>query len=80
MEGHIPNQQGVIQTTSYIFQVMQLTRNIPEDDKQYISGVTSQRNIGELYGQLHNTSQNHGGIGRKNNQIFEDSRKTQPVF
>ena len=41
MESCILNQQGVIQATSHVFWVMQLTGNIPKDDEQYIPRVTS---------------------------------------
>ena len=59
---------------------MQFTRDIPEDDEQHFPRATSQRSTGKLHGQFHNTGQNHEGTGRKNSQIFEDSRKAQSVF
>ena len=59
---------------------MQLAGNISENDEQYIPRVTSQRNIGKLYGQFRNTGQNHGRIRRKNDLIFEDSGEAQSVF
>ena len=55
---------------------MQLARDIPKNNKQYIPGITSQRSIGKLYGRLCNTSQNYGRTRRKNNQIPEDSGET----
>ena len=38
---------------------MQLARNIPKNDEQYFLEITSQRNIGKLYGQFCYTSQNN---------------------
>jgi len=40
MESCIFNQQGTIQTSSYVFQIMQLARDIPKDDEQYFLGIT----------------------------------------
>ena len=33
MEGHIPDKQRAIQTTSHILWIMQFTRNIPKNDE-----------------------------------------------
>ena len=41
MEGHILNQQEIIQTASNIFWTMQLARNLSKDDEQCISRTTS---------------------------------------
>ena len=35
MESCFPDQQGIIQTQSHVFWIIQFTRNIPEDDEQY---------------------------------------------
>jgi len=59
---------------------MQLARDIPKDDEQYFPGITSQRCIGKLHGRFHDTSKDNGRTGRKNDQVHEDSGKTQPVF
>ena len=59
---------------------MQLTRNISKDNEQYFPGITPRRGIGKLHGQLCNTSKDNEGTGRMNNQIPEDSGKTQLVF
>ena len=80
MESCIFNQQGTIQTSSHIFQIMQLARNIPKDNKQYFLGITSWRHIGKLYRWFHNNSKDNGRTGRKDNQVPEDSGKTQSVF
>ena len=56
MESCIINQQGIIQATSYVFWVMQFTRNIPKDDEQHFLRATSQRSVGKLHGRLCNTS------------------------
>ena len=64
----------------YVFWVMQFTEDISKDDEQYLLRVTSQRSISKLHGRFRNTSQNHGRIRRKDDQIFEDSRETQSVF
>jgi len=80
MESCILNQQRVIQATSYVFWVMQFTGNIPENDKQYLPRVTTQRSTGKLHGQFCNTGKNHRRTRRKDNQVFEDSREIQSVF
>jgi len=59
---------------------MQFAGNISMDDEQYIPRTTPQRCIGKLYGQFHDTSQDHEGTRRKDSSIFEDSREVQPVF
>ena len=59
---------------------MQLTRNIPKNNEQYIQRITPQRSVSKLYGQLHHTSQDKGRTRRKDDSILEDSRKTQFVF
>jgi len=59
---------------------MQLTRDIPKDDEQYFLRIISQMCIGKLHGQFHDTSKDNGRTKRKDNQVPEDSRKTQPVF
>ena len=41
MEGHIPNQQKTIQTSSDILWTMQLARNLSKNDEQYFLGITS---------------------------------------
>ena len=41
MEGHILDQQETIQTTSNVFWTMQLARNLPKDDEQYVLGISS---------------------------------------
>ena len=33
MEGHIPDEQRIIQTTGHVFQAMQFIRNISKDDE-----------------------------------------------
>ena len=80
MESYIFNQQGTIWISSHVFQIIQLTRDIPKDDEQYFLRITSQRYIGKLHGQFCNTSKDNGRTGRKDNQVPEDSRKTQPMF
>ena len=50
MESYIFNQQGTIRISSHVFQIMQLTRDIPKDDEQYFLRITSQRYIGKLHG------------------------------
>ena len=50
MESYVFNQQGTIQTSSHVFQIMQLARNILKDNEQYFLGITSQKHIGKLYG------------------------------
>ena len=59
---------------------MQFTRDISEDDKQYLLRVTSQRSTSELYGQFCDTHKDQEGTGEKDNQILKDSGKIQPVF
>ena len=39
MKSSVFNKQRTIQTESYIFWVMQLTRNIPKNNKQHILGI-----------------------------------------
>jgi len=80
MESRIPNQQGIIQATSHVFQVMQFARNIPKDDEQHFLRTTSQRSVGKLHGRFHNTGQDYERTGRKNGQILKDSREIQSVF
>ena len=41
MESHVFNQQGSIRTSSHIFQIMHLTRDIPKDNEKYFLGITS---------------------------------------
>jgi len=41
IEDCILNKQGIIQITSYVLWTVQFTRNIPEDDEQYLLRVTS---------------------------------------
>ena len=80
MESCIPNQQRIIRTTSHVFWAMQLTRNVSTNDEQYLPRTAPRENIGKLYGQLHDKSQDHRRTRRKDSLIFEDSRETQPVF
>jgi len=40
MKSSFPDKQGAIQTTSDVFQTMQFTGNIPENDKQHFLRVT----------------------------------------
>ena len=40
MEGRIPNQQGIIRTSSDVLQTMQFARNISKNDEQHFSGIT----------------------------------------
>jgi len=49
MKSRVFNQQGTIQTSSHVFQIMQLARDIPKDDEQYFLRITSQRHIGKLH-------------------------------
>ena len=80
MESGFPDKQEVIWTAGYVFRIMQLTRDIPKNDKQYFLGITPWRSIGKLYGQLHYTGQDHEEIGRMNDQVPENCRKAQFVF
>ena len=80
MKNSFPDEQEIIQATDYIFQTMQLTRNIPKDNKQHIQRIASQGSIGKLYEQFCHTSQNDEGIRREDNLIIENCRKTQPLF
>ena len=80
MEGHIPNQQGTIQTLRDVLWTMQFTRNISKDDEQHFPRITSWRSIGKLHGRFCNTSKDNEGTERTNNQISEDSGETQFVF
>jgi len=41
MEGCILHKQETIQTTSHVLWTVQFTRDIPEDDEQYLLRVTS---------------------------------------
>ena len=59
---------------------MQFTRNILKNDEQHIQGITLQRSTSKLYGQFCYTSQDDEEIGRKKDPIFENHRKTQPIF
>jgi len=54
---------------------MQLAWDVSEDDEQHLLGITTQRNIGKLHGQLCYTSKNNEGIRGKNNPIFESCKK-----
>ena len=54
---------------------MQLTGDIQKNDEQYFSGITPQRSVGKLHGQLCYTRQNHEKIRRTNDQVPEDCRK-----
>ena len=40
MESYLLDKQRSIQTTSHIFWIMQFTRNIPKNNKQYIQETT----------------------------------------
>ncbi len=40
MEGSFPDKQEIIQTASDVFQTMQLTRNILENDEQHFPRTT----------------------------------------
>ena len=59
---------------------MQFTRDIPENDEQYLLRVTSRGSTGKLYGWFCNTSKNHERTRREDDQVFEDSIETQSVF
>jgi len=59
---------------------MQFAGNVSTDDEQYILRTALRRCISKLYGQFHDTGQDHEGTKRKDNPIFEDSREAQPVF
>ena len=61
MEGSFPDKQEIIQTASDVFQTMQLTRNILENDEQHFPRTTLWRSIGKLHGRLCYTSQNYKG-------------------
>ena len=80
MESCILNQQGIIQATSYVFWVMQFTRNIPKDDEQHFLRATSRRSVGKLHGRLCNTSQDYEKtvrflkIAGKHNLCFKRSK------
>jgi len=74
MESSISNKQRTIQAEYYVFQAMQLTRNILEDDEQYILRTITWRNTHKLHGWLCNTKQNQERI-RKNNMILEGYSK-----
>jgi len=50
------------------------------NNEQYILRTAPQRCIGKLYGQFHNTSQDHEETRRKDSSIFENSREAQSVF
>ena len=50
VESCILNQQRTIQTTSHVFQTMQLAGNISMNDEQYFPRTAPQGNIGKLYG------------------------------
>ena len=80
MESHVLDQQRTIQTSSHVLRIMQLTRNISKDDEQYFLGITLQRCIGKLHGQFRDTSKDNGRTRRKDDQVPEDSGKTQSVF
>ena len=80
MEDHVLNKQGTIQTVSHILWTVQFTRNVPEDDEQYLLRVTLQRNISKLYGQFCDIYKDQGRTGRMDNQVLKDSGKTQPMF
>ena len=80
MKGCISDQQGIIQTLSDVFWIMQFTGNLLKNDEQHFPRTTSWRCIGKLHGRFCDTSKNHGRTGGMNNQIFEDSGKTQFVF
>ena len=54
---------------------MQLARNIPKDNEQYIPGTITQKNTSKLYGQFCNSSQDKGETRRKDNLIFKDNGK-----
>ena len=59
---------------------MQFAGNISTNDEQYIPRTAPQRCIGKLHRRFCDTSQNHEKTRRKDNSIFEDSRKAQSVF
>ena len=80
IESHLLDKQRSIQTTSHVFWTMQLARNIPKNDEQYIQGITPQRGTSKLHGQFCHTSKDKERTRRKNNLILEDSRETQLVF
>ena len=41
MEGHILDQQEIVQTSSNVLWIMQLARNVPKDDEQYFPRAAS---------------------------------------
>jgi len=52
MESSIFYEQGTIWAESDVFQIMQLTRNIPKDDKQYFLRAFIQESTSKLYEQF----------------------------
>ena len=80
MESSFPDKQRIVQTASNVFWIMQLTRDISEDDEQHLLRITPWRSIGKLYGWFHYTSQDNERTWRKNHLVFEDCRKAQLVF
>ena len=49
MESSIPNEQRIIQTKSYLFWIVQFSRNISENDNLYILETIKERNTCKLY-------------------------------
>ena len=41
MEGHIPNQQRIVRTSSDVLWIVQFTRNFSKDDEQYFLRTAS---------------------------------------
>ena len=80
MEGHIPNQQKTIQTSSDVLWTMQLAKNLSKNNEQYFLGITSWKHTGKLHGWFCDTSKDNGRTERMNNQIHKDSGETQFVF
>ena len=76
IEDSIFNKQWAIWTKSDIFQVMQLTRNVPKDDEQHIQRTSTWRSVKKLHGWLCYICKNQEGTGGKNSMILKDSRET----
>ena len=72
MESGISNKQRIIQTQSDVFWIIQFTRNISKNDKQYIPRATIWRSTGKLYRQLCDICKNKKETGRKDNMFLKD--------
>ena len=67
MESSFPDKQGAIWTISNIFQTMQFTGNILENNEQHFLRVTPWESASKLHGRLYYTSQNDKGTWEANN-------------